>query len=327
MRLRRLRRRAMKGLDAARQFFFAAGVPLLASLPSEVLATAAVGLVGEGSECFGIDDEVSRDHDWGAGFCVWLPQDVCARYGEILAQGLRGLCPPDGLTSRFANLQQLNDGRVGVFAIPDFYRRFIGFGHPPHTLREWWAIPDANLATVANGAVFCDRAGEFSRWRKVLTAGYPRDIRLKKMAYCCYIAMQAGQYNAPRMAIRGQAAAAGLCEAVFTVAALRLTYYLNNRYPPFYKWLQPLVQPLPVMGRRSFAFAERLAVLPSAARGPEELTAKQAVIEEWSWALEQALAEQGFIPQAGEGLYAAAQRMHGAIEEPWLRQIPLEVRC
>lgn len=317
----------MKGLEAARQFFLAAGVPLLASLPSEVLATAAVGLVGEGSECFGIDDEVSRDHDWGAGFCVWLPADVCTRHGAALAQGLRDLCPPEGQASRFADMQQLNNGRVGVFSVSEFYRRFTGFDHPPCTLREWWAIPDANLATAVNGAVFCDRAGDFSRWREALAAGYPRDIRLKKMAYCCYMALQAGQYNSPRMAARGRAGAAGLCEAVFTVAALRLTYYLNNQYPPFYKWLQPLVQPLPVMGQQSFAFAEQLAVLPSGAQDARALAEKQAVVEKWCQALEEALAQQGYIAHTGDGLYAAAQQLHGSIEEPWLRRIPLEVRC
>ena len=316
----------MRGLEVSRQFFFSAGVPFVASEFPQLMGCMAAGLVGEGSECFGIDDHHSRDHDWGAGFCLWLPRDEFQCYGAAVAEGLSLLAPPEGLPSRFARLRTPNDGRVGVFAVDDFYRRFIGFGHAPRTVREWWAIPDANLATAVNGAVFCDRAGEFTRWRQALQVGYPRDVRLKKMAYCCYVALQAGPYNHRRMAARGLGAAAGICEAVFMVAALRLVYYLNGAYPPYYKWLHPLVKALPLLGEEAYGWGEELAA-HGAAGAEGAVAGKQAVMEQWCAALEQAMAEQGYVDSARGGLYAIAQQLHGAIEEPWLRRIPLEVKC
>ena len=42
----------------------------------EVLPYLAAGLTGSGSECFGFDDEVSRDHDFEPGFCIFIPNDT-----------------------------------------------------------------------------------------------------------------------------------------------------------------------------------------------------------------------------------------------------------
>ena len=66
---------SLPGLILSRRFF-ASALPLLKEHIPDVMAVSAAGLVGEGSECLGLDDGISRDHDWGPAFCLWVPRAV-----------------------------------------------------------------------------------------------------------------------------------------------------------------------------------------------------------------------------------------------------------
>ena len=58
----------MKGLELARQYYEAYGKEMLQTQFPQVLPYLAIGLAGSGSECYGYDDEFSRDHDFGDAF-------------------------------------------------------------------------------------------------------------------------------------------------------------------------------------------------------------------------------------------------------------------
>ena len=75
----------MKGLELSRRYWREVGRPALERDCPQVLESAAAGLAGEGSECFGNDDVISRDHDWGPGFCLWLDRETMARWGREAA--------------------------------------------------------------------------------------------------------------------------------------------------------------------------------------------------------------------------------------------------
>ena len=72
----------MKGIEQARKFYTEVGIKMIADEFGDYQNRIAVGLVGHGSECFGFDDEVSRDHDFEVGFCMWLTKEDEEKIGS-----------------------------------------------------------------------------------------------------------------------------------------------------------------------------------------------------------------------------------------------------
>ncbi|MBO6011413.1 MAG: DUF4037 domain-containing protein, partial [Oscillospiraceae bacterium] len=177
-------------LALSRAFFEETALPMLREeFPSE---RCAAGLVGNGSECFGYDDEISRDHDWGVDFFLWVPEEdrdsIPALSG--FKRRVLSLVPPE-----HARSLSKYGSEPGVMTVGDFYKSLIGCPRAPQTLGEWLAVPEVNLAMAVNGEVFRDPTGEFTAVRRELELHYPDDILLKRMSVCCIEIAQTGQYN------------------------------------------------------------------------------------------------------------------------------------
>lgn len=305
----------MKGLELSRAYYEYCA-PLLQERIPDVMARAAAGLVGEGSECFGCDDEISRDHDWGPAFCLWLPRSAASADLPRIEAALADL--PDsfaGYPSRMRKERRM--GRVGPLPIESFYGFFLGSEHPPSTWREWLAIPEYHLAACTNGAVFHDAPGEFSRWRALLLDYYPEDVRLQKIASRCMRMAQAGQYNLPRCLARGEAGAAMLAAARFGEAALSMVYLLNRRYMPFYKWAVRLVADLPVLGAEAAALMSALAAHPL--RGPEDAGVAECV-EAFCASVARTLRQRGISPLDDPWLWAHGPHVLSHVRDEELRR-------
>lgn len=238
----------MKGLELSRLYYEQIGRPALEDRFPELLPQMAFGLAGEGSECFGFDDELSRDHDWGPGFCVWLDRPDYEEFGAQVQAVYKAL-PGEWAGHPVRRETPEGRGRVGVLCIQDWYTRYTGLPEGPRTLEEWRRVPEAFLATAANGAVFSDPLGRFTAVRRRLLEEFPEDLRLKRLASRTAVMAQAGQYNFPRCVRRGETVAAGLALAEFSRAAMSLAYLLNRRYAPFYKWMHRGLRGLPKLPR------------------------------------------------------------------------------
>lgn len=266
----------MTGLELAKSFY-AACKPILCKAIPDIMKQAAAGLVGEGSECFGCDDNLSHDHDFGAAFCLWLPCDLLRANQERIETAFATL-PMEfqGFTSRL--VPAARHGRVGPLPLENFYYFFTGLKQPPDGPRQWLSIPEYQLAAATNGLVFEDPLGKFSSWREILLNYYPRDVWLKKLASHTMLAAQAGQYNLPRALTRADGPAAMLAAARFAENAINLVFLLNRRYMPFYKWASKLGRKLPRLGLRLGQMLDDLAAQPLRGRGDMEAA---TIVEEF----------------------------------------------
>ena len=239
----------MQGLEVARRWYETAGAPMLEREFGDVVGRIAVGRAGHGSECFGFDDEVSRDHDFVTGFCLWIPDEDERDYGFRLERAyakLRKEFPPETDAGTTAG-SELGEAEHGVMTISTFYRRHLGFPGAPQDWRQWLHTPDHAFAEAVNGAVFRDDLGVFSGIRENIRTGMPEDVRRKKIAARAVFMAQSGQYNYPRCLKHGEPGAAALALDEFVRHAARMVFLLNRRFAPYYKWVFRAMRELPIL--------------------------------------------------------------------------------
>lgn len=233
----------MKGLELAEKYYEAYGRQMLDDQFADMKGQTAAGLVGYGSECLGFDDDISKDHDYGPSFCIWLPRKIYKEYGARMQAAYDAL-PREFMGFAGRMEEEQGKGRVGVLCLEDFYEEMIGRSSVPQTDMEWLAIPEEMLATAVNGKVFEDHLRQFSSIRDGLMQYYPHGVWIKKIADSMAKVAQAGQYNYARAMKRGERIAAEMALTEFVKESMHLVYLLNRTYAPFYKWMHRGMQNL-----------------------------------------------------------------------------------
>ncbi|WP_062303165.1 DUF4037 domain-containing protein [Demequina subtropica] len=332
----------LTGLELARSYWEHVGLPMLEERHPGLMARAAVGLVGHGSDRYGFDDALSRDHDWGPGFCVWLTDDDLARHGERLQADYDALPREHRGHVWAAETSRAADRRVGVFGIGDFFEGLTGHREAPapDQAHAWLLLDEATLAAATNGAVFRDPLGAFSRVRDGFRR-MPDDVRVALISRRLGMMAQAGQYNVPRMLARGDGEAAWLSVAEFVAAASSAVYLLNRPsavgYLPYYKWRFAALRALAARPasrlpgvHETLSDAVRLASAAclggagfgegGAGSGPARERLEAAIAE----ACAQVAAElrvQGLSRSGAEFLEDHRAELRARIRDPWLRDL------
>ena len=226
----------MKGLELAEKYYRAFGEGMIREQFPEWEGRIAAGLTGSGSECYGYDDEVSADHDFEPGFCLFLPgEDVLDRRTEFQLERAYAKLPAEFEGYARQKIGPAGGQRRGVFRRETYFREKLGCVPAEMTAEDWLRLPDWALAEAVNGKIFRDDAGEMTRDREILRS-MPEDIRKKRLAGHLMMMAQSGQYNYRRCLKHGETGAAQLAAGEFVNHAMSTAFLLEKRVKPYYKW-------------------------------------------------------------------------------------------
>lgn len=299
----------MQGIELSRAYFEAYGLPMLRKRFPELLSHVAAGVCGQGSENFGFDDEISRDHDFDPGFFLWLPEELYQRYEFRLSRAYDSL-PEVFMDVPLQGKSAYETARHGVRCTERFFASLTGFPSVPPAPADWLRVPSFRYACAVNGEIFYDGSGVVSALREGLLHP-PADVVYKKMATAAVFAAQSGQYNFPRLLKHGEPGAAMLAAAEFVKQVCEILHLLNGRWCPFYKWALSSAKALPVLGALA-AEAERLLLEPP---GDESIQRTENI----SGALIAEFRQRGLSDHPSDFLEPHAYEIAGKIKDPEIR--------
>ncbi len=307
----------MKGLSLSEKFYYEYGKDMIHNNFPELEKYLAIGLVGCGSECFGYDDELSSDHDFEPGFCIFLPdEDLIDSRTEFLLERAYSKLPKEFMGYKRSGVTPVGGNRHGVIRMSRFFEEKTGDGNGDISTEGWFYISEQFLLEATGGKLFCDNLGKMTQIREKLSY-MPEDVRLKKLAGNLLVMAQSGQYNYNRCIKRGETAAAQLAVFEFVNAALNAIFLLNKRYIPYYKWVFRALKELPCLS----GSAGDLEYLISSGNSHEEAERKAEIIENISGLIIGELCVQGLTQATCNNLENHAYSVNDKIKDSQIRNL------
>lgn len=221
----------MKGLELSEKYFNEVLYPLIRDKFPNLKISC--GLIGYGSECYGYDDNISRDHDFSVMPCIWLNNEDYIKYAEELKKELDRL-PKEYMGYKVLDESVWGKGRRGVLNIEEYIYMFLGTNTGPIRDIDYRNIPQYLLSSFTNGKIFLDEEGTITKLRERIKF-YPRDIKFNMLATRC-MQLNASFINYERCLKRNMKLACNQAMSLFIKNATELYFLLNNKYCPYYKW-------------------------------------------------------------------------------------------
>jgi hypothetical protein len=312
--------------EISRAFFAEVVRPILRQEFPEETERGAFGLFGYGSEAYGLDDDLSRDHHWGVRIDGLVPDAVTPERRAAICETVRAHLP-DSFRGHSLREGHLAGAGLTLDGLGAFLTRTIGFDHVPRTDAEWLAVPEEEILHVTNGELWHDPSGAFTAVRSFFAGYYPEPVRRRRIAHWCRYFSGMGTYALKRALLRGNDFYAATAFGKALRWGAQLAFLLDRTYFPYDKWLMAYLERLPRLG------APMLPLVTEAARIDTSWERKLELLDRMAELLDATMVADGLIrphprfrgsPTSGYRLleHAYAELIQGLPPE-LRRQIPL----
>lgn len=178
--LSRLNKQRMSGLCLAQSYFNDNKDIIFLNVSEDAKNKITIGLFGLGSECYGMDDYISEDHDFNPGFVVLCENDIDVDDYNQLIQNYENL-PKEYNRFYIRNILP----KHGVHMVKDYLYEYIG-------IEDESRLTEQNKSLLTNGKIFYSGyLSSFVKRRKEIIKEakheYLRNIALKTLEISQYI--------------------------------------------------------------------------------------------------------------------------------------------
>lgn len=286
----------------------------------------AAARLGSGSDVLGLDDVVSRDHDWGLRLTLLVEPAQVDAVDAFLQQEL-----PEtyrGWPTRFATtFKPKLHHQVDVSAAEDFAESRLGIAvDVDWGAIDWLSLSGQSVLEITGGAVFANSLGAISEIRRRLL-WYPVDV----WRYVVAVDWQRISQELPfvgRAGSRGDDLGSRLLTGHLAGIAMHLGFLLERRWPPYSKWFGSSFRQLSISETLAPACTKAL----TATSWPERQTALIAALEVLHEAQRnsglptgQAVVESFFDRPFASVPASVSQLLLTEIADPLVRRLPAGV--
>ena len=265
---------AVTGVNLSCAYFAEVVAPIIAARFPKL--RFAAGRLGAGSDVLGLDDETSRDHDWGLRLSLFVPNEVV----ELMTAELDAKLPGSfrGHPTRFAFTgETVPRHHIDVSSVTDFLIAHLGFDPCARIgVHDWLSLSGQAVLEVTAGPVFVDQAGELESVRRLLE-WYPDYIWRYALA-CDWDRIGQELPLMGRAADVGDETGSRIIAARLAQIVLHLAFLIERRWAPHAKWFGSAFARLPGASEVGKAIDAALAGTGAAGRQQGIADALQALL-------------------------------------------------